>query len=207
MEFGAAHAAMDDVSRETFERLECYASMLERWNRKINLVGATTIGDLWSRHILDSLQLLPLAPSGERLWADLGSGGGLPGVVLAIRAKEQAPQARFVFVEADQRKAAFLRSVNRELELGASVISTRLEALDPLGADCITARALAPLKDLLEYMMRHGARGCVGLFPKGERAEGEIAEALEGWSFTCERFPSATARKSLVLRIGDLKRA
>ncbi len=194
-----------DVSRETLERLEVYESVLSTWNPRINLVSAATMADLWSRHFLDSAQLFALGRH-ARHWADLGSGGGFPGAVVGILANEQAPKMKVTLVEADQRKAAFLRTVARETGVSFRVIAKRIEQAEPLGADVISARALAPLNLLLEFADRHLAPGGTALFLKGENADAEIKQALEEGRFDCEKHPSATDAHAKILKLGAIER-
>lgn len=193
------------VSRETSERLETYAALLERWTKRINLISPRTLPDLWTRHFLDSAQLLSVAPKGAQSWADLGSGAGFPGAVVAILTRG-APGPKVTLVESDQRKAAFLRSVARETGVGFDIISKRIEDIDPLRADIVSARALAPLDTLLGYAERHLAPGGRALFPKGQKAGHEVAEALEHWRIDCESHPSETDPEAVILSIGDIKR-
>ena len=123
------HLGSLTVSRETIDRLSIYANLLEKWNPRINLVSRSTLDDLWSRHIVDSAQLFELAPVTAKHWVDLGSGGGFPGLVIAILAKELRPELEVVLVESDQRKCAFLRTVSRETNCGAVVHSKRVEEI------------------------------------------------------------------------------
>jgi 16S rRNA (guanine527-N7)-methyltransferase len=200
----ADHLQRLNVSRETEALFRQYAALLEKWNAKINLVSASSLGELWSRHILDSTQLWTFGKHSGR-WADLGSGGGFPGIAIAIMGRK-IPGFSMVLVESDQRKAAFLRTVIRELRLPARVVAQRIEDAEPLLAETLTARALAPLTDLLAYAERHLAAGGTALFPKGEKAEAEIAEALEKWRFRCEKHPSITDENSTILAVGDISR-
>ena len=196
-----------NVSRETAARLDTYAALLEKWNPAINLVAKSTLAALWPRHILDSAQLLALAPPGARRWADLGSGGGFPGLVIAILAADTAPDLRLTLVESDRRKAAFLETVLRETGISATVAAERIEDLPPLAANIVSARALAPLPVLLGHAHRHLAPGGIALFPKGARHRGEIAESLERWRFSVQKHPSRTDPDAVILSIGDIERA
>lgn len=195
-----------DVSRETFERLESYADLLRKWNARINLVSGASLSELWTRHILDSAQLLTLAPASGNRWIDLGSGGGFPGAVVAILAAEKQPNLIMTLVESDQRKATFLRAVSRETGVPMAVLAQRIEDIPPLEADVISARALAPLIGLLAHAERHLADGGVALFPKGANVSKEIAAALERWRFRCETLTSQTDKEAVILRIGDIER-
>lgn len=201
----AAFADQGNVSRETLERLDTYADLLERWTSKINLVSKNTLTQLWTRHFLDSAQLLELAPEGNT-WVDLGSGGGFPGAVVAVIGAELRPEMSVTLIEADQRKAAFLRTVLRETGIRGRVIASRIENLEPLGADILSARALAPLDQLLGFAERHLAQRGRAVFMKGEKADEEIAEALERWRFDCERYVSKTDKDAVILSIGDIER-
>jgi len=195
-----------DVSRETRERLETYAELLKKWNPKINLVSASTLPDLWTRHFRDSAQILSLAPLDARIWADLGAGGGFPGLVVAIIGHETRPDLEMTCVESDQRKATFLRTVIRETGVSARVVVDRIEKAAPIGADVVSARALAPLGRLLDYAERHLSADGVALFPKGAGFQKEVADALERWSFDLDTYPSATDPDATVLKIGELRR-
>lgn len=200
----AAFLRRTDVSRETLARLDVYAELLRRWTAKINLVSETTLGDLWQRHFRDSARLLDMAPEG-RSWLDLGSGGGFPGAVVAILASGGSrPALAVTLIEADQRKAAFLRTVARETGVPFRVLDERIEDAPPQSADILSARALAPLSTLLGHAHRHMARHGTALFPKGEKAAAEVAEALERWRFRCETCHGETDAESVVLRIGDI---
>ncbi|WP_342344586.1 16S rRNA (guanine(527)-N(7))-methyltransferase RsmG [Vannielia litorea] len=193
------------VSRETSERLETYAQLLEKWNKAINLVAPATIPNLWSRHILDSAQVFQHAPRGGT-WVDIGTGGGFPGLVCGILAAEQAPDVSFHLIESDQRKCTFLTTVLREVGLTAKVHAHRVEAVPPLGARVLSARALAPLAALLEYAHRHLERHGKALFLKGAQHNDEIAKALESWAFDVQKHPSETDPAGAVLTIGNITR-
>lgn len=195
-----------DVSRETHERLERFSQLVSKWTTHINLVSPSTVSDLWRRHIEDSAQLLALAPSGWRTWADLGSGGGMPGLVVAILASETNPTGRVVLLESDARKCAFLRTAARVTGVKVDVVASRLENVSPAEADVVSARALAPLPRLLTGVHLHLGRDGQALLLKGQNVDAEIKEALEAWSFACEKLPSQTDPASSILRIGEIKR-
>lgn len=194
-------AAGIDVSRETLARLETYAALLQKWNAAINLVAKSTLDELWQRHIVDSAQLARFFPQGQAVWADLGSGGGLPGLILAIMALETAPGLRFHLVESDQRKATFLRQVARELALPVTVSAARIESLPPMAAQVISARALAPLPMLCGFAAQHLCPDGIAIFPKGSNAADEIAAARKLWSFDLEIFPSLTSTDAAILQM------
>lgn len=194
------------VSRETAERLEALAALVVKWNPAINLVAPGSLPALWDRHIADSLQLAALAP-GPRLWADLGSGGGFPGLVVAAALAETAPAARVVLVESDVRKAAFLRTAAQAMGLAVTVHAARAEALAALGADVVSARALAPLPSLLPLVRRHLARDGIALLPKGARHAEEVREARAAFRFALTTHPSVTAPDGVILQIAEIEDA
>jgi 16S rRNA (guanine527-N7)-methyltransferase len=181
-----------------------YLVMLREANQRMNLVGASTLGDFWVRHFLDSAQLLALAPR-ARSWADLGSGAGLPGVILAILLK-QTPGARVHLVESVAKKCAFLEGVVRGLSLPAEVVCARAEDL-ALRVDVVTARACAPLPRLLGFAAAYLNRGAKALFLKGSEVDSEIAEARKSWRFDLAIHPSLSDPRGRVLEITELARA
>ncbi len=195
-----------DVSRETHSRLETHQALLEKWNPAINLVSRTTIGSAWTRHLLDSAQLFRFASPESELWVDLGTGGGFPGLVCAILAAELLPECRFVLVESDQRKCAFLQTVIKETGVAAKVENSRIEALNPQSADVITARALASLTDLIEYAEPHLAPGGICIFPKGQNHQAELEATKDHWRFKLTRKPSITDEKGVILALGEIER-
>jgi 16S rRNA (guanine527-N7)-methyltransferase len=192
------------VSRETMEKLETYVETLARWQPKVNLVANATLPEVWSRHILDSLQLLDAAPITANLWLDLGSGGGFPGLPCAISANDYGVSARFELVESDTRKCAFLQEVARQTRTDVIIHNTRIEALQPAQADIVSARALAPLSRLLDWAHPHMAQGCVCLLQKGANHALELETARADWQMDVERLPSMTAEESVILRIRNL---
>lgn len=191
---------MAGVSRETQNRLVRHLDLLRRWQRRINLTSAATLDDPWRRHVLDSAQLAPLVRAGARL-ADLGSGAGFPGLVLAILRGGPVH-----LIESDERKAAFLREAVRVTEAPAEVHNARAESLD-LKADVVTARACAPLDRLLGLAVPLLAPGGVCLFLKGARVEEEIAAARSGWRMALRRHRSRTAPGGVVLEVTGVSRA
>jgi 16S rRNA (guanine527-N7)-methyltransferase len=183
------------VSRETLARLDAFVALLQKWQRKINLIGRGTEDSLWTRHIADSLQLLDLAPA-ARTWVDLGSGGGFPGLVIACALAER-PGARVHLVESNTRKAAFLREAARNLRLPALVHAERIEDFVSNFADSpdvVTARALASLEDLLAYAAPLMENGAQALFLKGQDVEAELTEAAKSWNIQADLVPSRTDR-------------
>lgn len=195
-----------DVSRETLARLDVYSALLEKWNPAINLVAKSTLADHWTRHFLDSAQILGIAGPPPGIWADFGTGGGFPGLIVAILAAERSPETKVICVESDTRKATFLRTVVRETGIDAKVVSDRVEQIDPIGARVVSARALAPLPRLLAYAHRHLAPGGEAIFLKGAGYDAEVAESLETWSFRLDTYPSKTDPSATILKLGDIQR-
>ena len=195
-----------DVSRETFDDLERYVTLLKKWTKRINLISAATIPVIWDRHVRDSVQVYRSISNSDGIWLDVGSGGGLPGIVLAIIRKHEAPGVKTVLIESDLRKATFLRAVSRELDLRAEVISKRIEAADPVGASVISARALGPLEALLGFAERHLAPGGHAVFPKGETWQKEVDNARKTWRFDLDVVQSETDKKAAILIIGGIAR-
>ena len=196
-----------NVSRETIEALEYFAALIKKWTAKINLISKASRSDLWVRHILDSAQLLKICPRNIQNWLDLGSGGGLPGVVVAILAKELIPTLTMTLVESDKRKSVFLRTAVRELGLNASVLNARIEKLAPMKADVISARALAELDVLLALAEPHLTKTTVCLFQKGENWQKELSKAQQSWSFQCDITNSETQSGAIILKLGEVSRA
>ncbi len=195
-----------DVSRETMDRLDLYEALLRKWNPAINLVSRSTLPDAWMRHFLDSAQLLTVAPKDIGTWVDVGSGGGFPGLVVAILSKELRPDLRVTLVESDLRKAAFLSEVARQTGVDVVVKPERVEALTPCNSNILSARALAPLGDLLALAMRHLKPGGTALLLKGAQAEAEVEQALETFRFTLQKIPSQTDPMAVILSVGGISR-
>lgn len=193
------------VSRETIDKLRAFEALALKWTKKINLVSAGDAAHLWDRHILDSVQIYPLAPkTGD--WLDIGSGGGFPGLVAAIIGYELMPQRNFTLVDSDQRKCAFLRTASRELGLNVKVVAARVDEIPPLGADVLSARAMDDLSSLLHHAERHLAPHGVALFPKGASWQKENEQAMKFWSYTLEVIPSETNPDATILKIKELSR-
>jgi 16S rRNA (guanine527-N7)-methyltransferase len=203
---GEASVGGLDVSRETFATLQAYEALVRRWNPAINLVSQATLSDFWTRHVVDSAQLFALAPTATASWVDLGSGGGLPGLVAAVLAKQLRPEMKVTLVESDLRKATFLRQAAQSLALPVQVYSKRIESLPPMAADVLSARALAPLPHLLAFADSHLAIGGVALFPKGERYAEELKDAHQSWSFDVDVRPSLSDAKAAILVIRNIHR-
>ena len=194
-----------NVSRETFLRLKEYEKLLFKWNAKINLVSRSTLDNFWNRHVLDSAQFLSSVGEKAGKWVDLGSGGGLPGLVVAILSDEIEPVNKLFLVEADVRKAVFLKTVCRELGLKVEVYNNRIEELPPISANIVSARALAPLKTLCLYAKNHLEKGGVAVFAKGENWKAELVEAQKKWIFSYEAVKSTLHEGSVVLVLRGIK--
>jgi 16S rRNA (guanine527-N7)-methyltransferase len=191
---------MPDVSRETADRLAAFTEIFRKWAKAVNLVGSSTIADLEIRHIADSLQIAKFAPDSGRLWVDLGSGGGFPGLIIAALQAETHPNRTFTLIESDQRKCTFLRQAARAMKLQVNVVTARIEMLPALGASIISARALAPLEVLCGYAHRHLAPDGLALFMKGEGYAKEILAAKSaGWAFDAEYKASETQQGSVIV--------
>ena len=223
--------AMFDVSRETIARLDRFVDLLLAWQRRINLISPRTIPSLWTRHVADSLQLLDLAETSpphpppppsltlprERgregwgkggVWLDLGSGGGFPGIVIAC-ALADLPGAQIHLIESNMKKASFLREAVRETKVPGIVHAARSETLVPvLGgtADYVTARALAPLPDLLEMIAPFLKRGAKAFLPKGQDLDIELTKATKHWNIEAESLPSKTSKTGRILIVHALTR-
>ncbi|MGE0752912.1 MAG: 16S rRNA (guanine(527)-N(7))-methyltransferase RsmG [Variibacter sp.] len=196
-----AHAlAGHDVSRETLERLDAFVALFLERQETQNLVAASTVSQVWSRHIIDSLQLRNALPD-AKTWIDLGSGAGFPGLVLAC-ALAGTPNARVDLIESHQRKAAFLTDVVQRLALPALVHVGRIEDILPHWGevpDAVTARALAPLEKLLSWTAPLIKKGAKGVFPKGQHVGLELTEASKSWRIQAQRLPSVTHPDAAIL--------
>ena len=198
--------ALTPVSRETLRRLDRFVATLLDWQRRMNLVASSTESVLWTRHVADSLQLIALAPK-ARIWADLGSGGGFPGLAIAC-ALADTPGAHVHLVESSAKKAVFLREAVRATGVPATVHAARIEdfvknAPDPI--DVVTARALAPLPKLLALAYPLLKRGTLGLFPKGQDVAGELTEAAKCWKIQASLSPSRTDPKAQIVIVRGLE--
>ena len=188
------------------ERMADMAVFLERLteaNAVMNLVGPDSIPDFWNRHAFDSAQLLDLAPE-ARTWADLGAGAGFPGVVLAILLKGR-PDAHVWLVDSLQKRCRFLQTIVDELDLPATVVWGRAEEQD-IKVDVVTARAVASLDKLLGYAQSYMARGALGLFLKGEKAEAELQEARKVWHIEGHLSVSRSDPRGRILTVRKLRR-
>ena len=191
------------VSRETLERLRAYAELLAKWNARINLVGRESEPDLWRRHVLDSAQLLPLVPKEAQSVADIGTGAGLPGLILSVL----NTSAQIHLIESDRRKAAFLREAIRVMQSTAIVHESRVDEVDLPPQDVVVARACAPLDRLLEMAEKLISIHTVCLFPKGTQVEQELTAARLRWKMQVRQVPSRTDPGGRILVLTEVARA
>lgn len=196
---------LEHVSRETLHDLEEFQRDLTNWSRKINLIAPATVSDSWNRHIMDSVQLVGLSNDRTGEWCDLGSGGGLPALVVSIISRETQPERRVVMIEADKRKAAFLSLMVKKFQLNAEIVNKRIEAADRQSAQIVSARALTELPKLLAFADMHLADDGVAILPKGRNHVAEIEAAKQKWSFGLELFPSITDAEARILKITKLR--
>jgi 16S rRNA (guanine527-N7)-methyltransferase len=195
------------VSRETAGRLDRFVELLLRWQQTTHLIAPSTVAHLWTRHIADSLQLVRLAPGAPK-WVDLGSGGGFPGLVIAC-ALVELPGTTVHLVESNGKKAAFLREAARLVDLPAIVHHQRIEdfiARVGPAVDVVSARALAPLADLLDYAEPLVRRGAQGLFPKGQDVEAELTRASKYWNIEADLVPSLMDPRSRIVVVRRAER-
>lgn len=195
------------VSRETEKRLDMFVETLLLWQRTTNLVAPSTLSHLWTRHIVDSLQLIAMAP-GARVWVDFGAGAGFPGIPIACALVDR-PGTTVHLIESNGKKAAFLREAVRVTGAPAKVHQGRAEKFgdrwtEPVHA--VTARALAPLKTLCDQAFPLIARGAIGLFPKGQDVDAELTKASKYWSIQVEKVPSKTSPDGCIVVIRGLRR-
>ncbi|KJC44063.1 16S rRNA methyltransferase [Bradyrhizobium sp. LTSP885] len=203
----AAALALTPVSRETEARLDRYVALLLEWQAKTNLVAPSTLPNLWTRHISDSLQLLSLAPS-AKAWVDLGSGGGFPGVVLAC-ALAETPDASIHLVERTAKKAAFLREAIRVTAAPGTVHLADIgDSVDRIAGsiDCVTARALAPLHQLIGFAEPWVRKGAKALFLKGQDVDAELTEATKYWNIEPKLHSSRTGGHGWIVELGSIER-
>ena len=195
-----------DVSRETIKKLEEYVALVVKWNPKINLMSKGDLEDIWDRHIEDSAQIVSLTEIGP-LWVDLGSGGGFPGIVVAILLRSISPSTKVVLVESDGRKATFLRQVALKLDLNCDVLNKRIEVISIEENTILSARALATLPKLLDIIEPLTHKDTVCLFMKGKNFSKELKLAQDTWSFDCDVVESRTNAEAAVLVIRNIYRA
>ena len=196
-----------DVSRESRARLEAFVDLLVKWQRRINLIGPATVDDVWQRHVADALQLVPLIRPHVHRIVDLGSGGGIPGLVIAFSLMEVRPVTVHL-VESTGRKAAFLRQAAQLTGAPVVVHNCRIESLHRSarggGADLVTARAVAPLPKLLELAFPWLETGAYGLFHKGRDVDSELTESAKSWRIACAKHPSAIDPGGCILEVKEI---
>ena len=197
--------ALTPVSRETEKRLDSFVEVLLLWQKRQNLIATSTIPQIWTRHVADSLQLLPLA-AGAKIWADFGSGGGFPGIALACALTERAGTMVHL-IESVGKKVTFLGEAVRATGANAVVHHTRAEdfaksCAEPV--DAVTARAVAPLKTLCDQALPLIAKGAIGLFPKGQDVDAELTEAAKYWTIQATKVPSVTSPDGRIVVIRGL---
>ena len=197
-----------NVSRETYEKLRAYEALIRKWNPSINLVAKSTLSDVWNRHIIDSAQVY-FAAFGDKssIWTDIGSGGGLPGIVIATLTQGEDHQTNVTMVESDKRKSVFLRTAIRELSLSnVKVINERIEGAQIPVSNIVSARALAPLTDLFKLSQGFSDQNTTFLFQKGKNWTSEIEVAQNHWSFDYDAIKSKTDSNAVILKIRGLSR-
>jgi 16S rRNA (guanine527-N7)-methyltransferase len=193
-------AAQTDVSRETLARLKAYADVLTDWNARHNLVSKNSLADLWCRHFWDSAQLAPLVPAEAQTLADLGSGAGFPGLVLAA----MLPNVAVTLFEATAKKCDFLQTAAKRMSLSVTIENARMEDLPPQAFDVVTARACAPLPRLLEYAHSFAGPNSVCLFLKGQNVGPELTEAHKCWNMKLSQIPSQTDPSGAIVIVREL---
>jgi 16S rRNA (guanine527-N7)-methyltransferase len=197
----------EPVSDTTIDRLTSFVSLVAKWNPTINLVAKSTISGALHRHILDSAQIFRCAETSHRLWLDIGSGGGFPGIVVSALALQYRPDLKVILVESDKRKCVFLSEAARSMGLTVSVLSKRIEDLPHQAVDVMSARALAPLSKLCGYAYMHLKPGGLAVFPKGAVWRDEVEEARRSWSFNLAHVQSVTDERASILYLKDIDRA
>jgi 16S rRNA (guanine527-N7)-methyltransferase len=201
--FGPAEfQAVSNVSRETLARLKLFVSLLGDWNARMNLVSAKSLSDVWKRHVWDSAQLFPLLPSDAKSLVDLGSGAGFPGLVLAILLGENA---RVVLYESIAKKCRFLEEAAHRTGAPVEVRNGRIEEAKREPFDVVTARACAPLDQLLSYAMPFQAKSTRCLFLKGQSVGDELTDAHKSWAMTVDQHPSRSDSSGVILDIRELR--
>lgn len=192
---------LKSVSRETIEKLEIYISLLQQWNKKINLVSQQGMDQVWKRHVYDSFQLIRYLDSSVKSIADLGSGGGFPGLILAL-----STDIPVILIESDKRKTIFLREVLRQTKTQATVLCQRIENVNAISVDVVTARALASLTQLLEFSKNILNKNGYCLFLKGRSVNLEIEEAQKNWKINYKTFSSQTNADGVIVKINQFER-
>ncbi|WP_337996345.1 16S rRNA (guanine(527)-N(7))-methyltransferase RsmG [Oleispirillum naphthae] len=202
-DIAAKCAALDPrygVDAAVAERIARFAAHLAKWQKAINLIGRSTEAKVWERHILDSLQLVPLISAESRVIVDLGSGAGFPGMILALFGRWEVH-----LVESDTRKAVFLRDSARACGVAVEVMARRIETVEAPKADVVTARALAPVAELLRLSAGIRRSGTICLFPKGRGVQAELTDAEKTWTLRFDTIPSITDPHGVILKIDEAR--
>ncbi len=192
-----------NVSRETISRLKVYQALLEKWQPRINLISSHTLSDVWQRHFEDSLQLIKYISDAPQSLVDMGSGAGFPGLVLAL---SYPTSLKVTLIESDVRKSLFMENVSRETNVPVKIISKRIEDVQDIKGDIITARGLSALTKLFEMSFPLMTDSSQCLFLKGKGVDKEIDEAKKNWEFDLEIFLSLTDSTGRILRVKNLRR-
>lgn len=196
---------LESVSRETRDRLEVYVEMLGKWNTSINIVAKSTLNNVWQRHIIDSLQIADVVEEASH-WVDLGSGGGLPGLIIAAKKAENSPNTHITMVESDQRKCAFIAAAADAMNLDVTIQCRRIEESTSRTYDVVSARALASLPSLLDLALPYRHNKTICIFPKGAKADQEMNTALKTWNVNFDTVQSVTDPSSTIFRIQEYSR-
>jgi 16S rRNA (guanine527-N7)-methyltransferase len=195
-------AARAGVSRETLARLKAFVGLLEDWNQRHNLVSKNSMADVWRRHVWDSAQLVQYLPAYTKTLADLGSGAGFPGLVLAELLRGRAD---VILYESIRKKADFLEEAAQRMGLGVGIRNARIEAERHAPVDVVTARALAPVDRLLGYAQQMAGRHTICLFLKGQSLAAELTEAGKSWKMKALQHPSATDPSGVILEVREFR--
>lgn len=195
-----------NVSRETFDKLKHYQSMLIEWQSKFNLVSSSTLDDAWNRHFLDTVQLFQYIPNQAKVLYDFGSGAGFPGMVLAIMANEKMPDLQVSLIESTTKKTLYLNAVKSKTNTNVTILNDRIENLQLPKADVITSRAMASLTELLGYAYKFCKKESVCIFPKGKKYAEELSEAHKRWKFKCRIVASTQSDEGKILIITNLSK-
>ena len=190
-----------NVSRETLNGFYEYRTLLSKWNEKINLVSKNTLVDIWERHFLDSGQIIKHVEASGKKWVDVGSGAGFPGLVVALLLRDRKIDCDLILVEKNPKKGFFLNEVIRKLNLSVNVVNKNIDALKPLKADILTARAFSQLNKLIEIAFQHRKKEGICLFLKGENYRLELDKTLNHWFFDYDVVDSLSSSSGKIIRV------
>lgn len=199
-------AEINNVSRETIEKLKAYEASLHEWQAKFNLVSNASLEDAWNRHFLDSIQLFKFIPGNAQSLCDFGSGAGFPGMVLAVMAAKKTPYLKVSLIESVRKKTLYLNEVSKITGVDVEIINERIENIKSRQFDVITSRAMASLSELLNYTQKFFKKNTTCIFPKGKSYANEIAEAKKLWNFKCDVVPSEQSDEGVILIITNLSK-